>query len=192
MRSLFLPAEISWSAAGVVHKGQVLLLVWGDDAATGMKDGASGDEVLSLRHWARNENAENLLMPSRITDALTGQIVSDGIRYRQDGAYLLEGVPEGAASVAAEYQLAQNYPNPFNPSTTVKYHLPQETRVELTVYHLSGAKVRILVNSIESAGFHEVIWNGRDDGDRLVPSGIYWVKMKAERFNKFIKITLLK
>lgn len=69
--------------------------------------------------------------------------------------------------------LLQNYPNPFNPSTTIQYGIPEESRVNLTVYNILGQKVRTLVNSINRPGFHSVVWDGRNDLGLQVGSGVY-------------------
>ena len=108
----------------------------------------------------------------------------------------LSEIITSAGSISGElsmtFSLEQNYPNPFNPNTTIKYQLPREANVELIIYNLYGARVRTLENGIKPAGFHEVIWMGRDEGDRIVPSGIYWVNMKAGDSKKTIKMSLIK
>ncbi len=179
-------------SSSVVHDGQAFLTVWGDDSVTGIKDGATEGETLSLRHWSQKDDQESELQAARITDGLAGRAMTGGICYSRDGVLILEGVQGGAAPTASDFHLAQNYPNPFNPNTAIKYQLPQETRMELIVYNLSVAKIQTLASGIMPAGFHEVIWNGQDDADRPVPSGIYWVKMKAGNYEKAVKMSLIK
>jgi hypothetical protein len=91
-----------------------------------------------------------------------------------------------------EYSLQQNYPNPFNSCTVIKYQLPQVTDVILTVYNLAGTQIRKFVQKQMAVGYHEIIWDGRDETNRPVPSGIYWIEMKAASFNKQSKMTLIK
>lgn len=178
--------------SSAVRDGQTLLVVWGDDSITEIKDGASEDEVLALRRWSCKKDAEFPLMPYKITNALTGQPVDNEIRYEHNAVLILEAVTEEAIHLPLEYRLMQNYPNPFNPNTTIEYQVPKAIIVELVVYNLSGVKVRTLVNGFKPAGDHEVIWDGRDDDNRLVSSGIYWIKMKAGDFRKMIKMSLVK
>ena len=91
-----------------------------------------------------------------------------------------------------EYSLKQNYPNPFNSCTIIKYQLPQVSDVIVKFYNLAGDQIRTFVQKQLAAGCHEIIWDGRDEANRLVPSGIYWLEMKAAGFNKQIKMTLIK
>jgi len=73
-----------------------------------------------------------------------------------------------------EFILEQNYPNPFNPITTISFFLPRTSQVELNVYNVSGQKVANLVNTIQSRGYHSVIF----DANKL-PTGIYYYEIKV-------------
>ncbi len=77
--------------------------------------------------------------------------------------------------IPIEFGLSQNYPNPFNPSTVIKFDLPEESRVSLTIYNMLGQQVAKLVNNTFSAGRYEYIF----DGSRLT-SGIYIYAINAE------------
>jgi hypothetical protein len=85
-----------------------------------------------------------------------------------------------AAPVA--FDLSQNYPNPFNPSTNIKYQLPQAVQVSLTIYNMLGQQVRKLVSAQQPAGYHTVVWDGRDNFGRRVPSGVYHYRLQAGNF----------
>ena len=85
-----------------------------------------------------------------------------------------------------DYQLSQNYPNPFNPSTTIKYSVPSQSKIKITLYDIIGNEVRTLFEGIQPSGVHEINLTA----DNL-PSGVYFVSMTAENFNKTIKITLM-
>ena len=90
------------------------------------------------------------------------------------------------------YGLSQNYPNPFNPTTTIKYQLPEDTKVEITVYNILGQKVRTLVNEKKSAGYHSVIWDGKDDRNNTIGTGIYFYKISADNYSEIKKMLLMK
>jgi hypothetical protein len=77
------------------------------------------------------------------------------------------GVYEGL-SVPVVYALHQNYPNPFNPVTKIRFDLPEDADVQLSVYDVLGREVAELVNGRVVSGFHEVIWDASD-----VSSGVY-------------------
>lgn len=91
-----------------------------------------------------------------------------------------------------EFALAQNYPNPFNPSTRIEFALPQAADVNLTVYNILGEKVKTLVNEHMNAGIHFVTFDGNDDNNNSVASGIYFYRIKAGDFNQSKKMMMLK
>lgn len=70
-----------------------------------------------------------------------------------------------------------NRPNPFNPSTTISFTLPEPGKAELTVYDITGRKVRELLSERRSAGAHSVIWDGRDGSGRAASSGVYFARL---------------
>ncbi len=70
------------------------------------------------------------------------------------------------------FALHQNYPNPFNPSTEIKYDLPEPGQVVLNIFNIVGQKVRALVYEPKDAGYHRMLWDGRDDLGNGVASGI--------------------
>ena len=70
-------------------------------------------------------------------------------------------------------------PNPFNPHTSLHLALPGRGRVELTVYNMAGQIVRTVVDGSLEAGYHTVHWDGRDQQDRPVTSGVYLYRLRA-------------
>jgi hypothetical protein len=92
--------------------------------------------------------------------------------YRGIGKELVVSLPE-------EYALRLNYPNPFNPVTSIRYDLPEESMVVITIYDLMGREVRTLVNDVESAGFKSLTWDGRDGKGQVLPSGMYFYRLDA-------------
>jgi hypothetical protein len=90
------------------------------------------------------------------------------------------------------YSLKQNYPNPFNPSTTIKYSLPKSEQVDLTIYTITGEKVKTLVSDKIEAGYHSVQWNGVNDQGHSVASGVYIYRIKTKGFVKSMKMLFLK
>ncbi len=95
-------------------------------------------------------------------------------------------------TIPVRFELQQNYPNPFNPVTKICYSLPRAEQVRLTVFNLSGQKVAALVDEARPAGFHQVIWDGRDAAGRISSSGIYLYRIEAGEFNAVKKLLFLK
>ncbi len=92
-----------------------------------------------------------------------------------------------------DFDLAQNYPNPFNPTTNIRYQLPQSSHVTLTIYNIQGQKIRTLIdNRLQSAGIHVAQWNGLDDIDNSVASGVYISCLTADDFVQSRKMILMK
>ncbi len=85
------------------------------------------------------------------------------------------------------FQLDQNYPNPFNPTTTIKYSIPQQAFVSISVYDLLGREVAVLVKEEKSAGNYSVKFDANN-----LSSGVYLYKMQAGSFMETKKLILLK
>ncbi|RLE37660.1 hypothetical protein DRJ17_06085, partial [Candidatus Woesearchaeota archaeon] len=90
------------------------------------------------------------------------------------------------------FALRQNYPNPFNPTTTIKYDLPVGTKVQLKIFNMLGQEVKTLVNEYKKAGYHKVLWDGKNQADIRVASGIYIYAIKASKYFKVKKMVLLR
>ncbi|OIO65747.1 MAG: hypothetical protein AUJ47_02415 [Candidatus Marinimicrobia bacterium CG1_02_48_14] len=84
------------------------------------------------------------------------------------------------------------FPNPFNPTTTIRYTLPENGRVTVTIYDQLGRRVNQLVSAKQNAGEYTAQWNGRDDTGRQLASGLYFCQVSGGGFSKSIKLVLLK
>ncbi|NKB71010.1 MAG: T9SS type A sorting domain-containing protein [Candidatus Latescibacteria bacterium] len=80
---------------------------------------------------------------------------------------------------SAAYELYPNYPNPFNNSTVIRFALPQRQAVSLIVYNLAGQQVATLVDGMRATGTYAVQWDGRDDQQRALASGLYFYRLQA-------------
>ncbi|MFH1008130.1 MAG: fibronectin type III domain-containing protein [Candidatus Latescibacterota bacterium] len=90
------------------------------------------------------------------------------------------------------YGLAPNFPNPFNSVTWVRYQLPVDGAVTLSIYNILGQRIRVLVDAPRTAGFYQVMWDGRDAGGHAVSSGMYLIRIQTGPFTKVRKMALLK
>ena len=79
------------------------------------------------------------------------------------------------------------YPNPFTGITRIRYGVPEDVDVNISVYNLLGQKVATLVNGNKKAGYYTVTW----DGSKL-SAGIYFIRFKAGEYNKTLKAMLMK
>ncbi len=85
-----------------------------------------------------------------------------------------------------------NYPNPFNPETTIKFDLPESSKITLKVYNTKGQLVKTLIDNFKTAGISTVIWNGTDNAGIQVSSGIYFYKLEASGYTEVKKMILMK
>lgn len=86
------------------------------------------------------------------------------------------------ADLAPETMSLSNYPNPFNPRTQIAYTVPAaaaQERVRLDVYDVAGRLVRVLVDSVQEPGAHQVEWDGTDASGVPVTSGVYLYRLQA-------------
>ncbi|OQY29663.1 MAG: hypothetical protein B6244_03075 [Candidatus Cloacimonetes bacterium 4572_55] len=88
--------------------------------------------------------------------------------------------------------LFQNYPNTFNPQTLIPYYLPNRMHAEMTVYNISGQKVKTLFSKEKVAGHHTVRWDGKNDSGIHVASGVYFYQLKTgEKDSKLTRKMIL-
>lgn len=84
-----------------------------------------------------------------------------------------------------------NHPNPFNPTTTIEFSIPKYSKVKLTIFNIKGQKIKTLTNEVLNAGDHSIIWNGDDDTNKSVSSGVYLYKLKVNGKIEAVKKCLL-
>jgi hypothetical protein len=89
-----------------------------------------------------------------------------------------------------EYSL-EAYPNPFNPTTTISYSIPAAAAVELSIYNVKGQKVVTLVNQHQEAGAYSTQWNGTDEQNNSVASGVYFYKLSDDSGRSSVQKCLL-
>jgi hypothetical protein len=91
-----------------------------------------------------------------------------------------------------KFTLHQNYPNPFNPITTLRYELPENSHVNITIYDMLGKEVKTLINQTQDAGYKSVIWNATNDVGAPISSGLYLYTIQVGDFSQTKKMVLLK
>jgi len=82
--------------------------------------------------------------------------------------------------VPEEFFLQQNFPNPFNTRTEIKYSLSKESQVVLKIFNILGQEVRALIEEDQTAGLKSVIWDGTDNSGKIVSSGLYIYRLRAD------------
>ena len=120
-----------------------------------------------------------------------------GQSHERCGAMTSPYEPDEVLGVGVEFYpesftLFNNYPNPFNPITSLRYDLPEQAQVTLTIYDLMGREVTQLVNTTQEAGYKSVHWNATDMQGKPVSAGVYLYQIRAGEFVQTKKMVLLK
>ena len=97
------------------------------------------------------------------------------------------GIDPSGNNIPEEYSLSQNYPNPFNPVTLINYGIINPGNVKISVYDILGQNLSVIVNEVQNAGEHSVIWDASS-----FPSGVYFYRIESGSFTASKKMILVK
>ncbi len=97
------------------------------------------------------------------------------------------GIESISTSVPQGFSMSQNYPNPFNPSTKIKFEVPLQSNVKITIFDAAGREAVVLTDQIVSAGTYSVDWNAGN-----FSSGIYYCRLTSDKFTETRKMVLMK
>ena len=87
-----------------------------------------------------------------------------------------------------EFALLPNYPNPFNPSTTIRFHVPIRSNIDISVFDILGNHVETIINNELYPGIRSIVWAP----DRSMVSGMYFICLKSDHFTSTQKVMFLK
>lgn len=161
-----------------VREGQIVLA----DVYRDPTDPETSDALVDLTFRVLGDLTPGSLL-------ITGGVVLDGSGNSRPVAMSLLG---GSALLPEAFDLGQNFPNPFNPTTQIAYQMPEPGDVSIDVYSALGQRLVTLVRDRVDAGFHSVVWDGRDGVGRPVGSGLYFVRMQTGSYTQVRKMILLK
>jgi len=117
---------------------------------------------------------------------------SDGDEQNIPVNFIVTGTFAGGDEINSASAISSNYPNPFNPETTISYSIKEEGNVKLEIFNIRGQKVKTLVNEVKSAGSFKANWNGIDNQNNPVASGIYFAKLRTTGTTNIKKMILMK
>lgn len=95
-------------------------------------------------------------------------------------------------TVPTQCILEQNHPNPFNASTEIRYYLVAPTEVKIEIYNILGQKVKTLSGVKQERGWNSVTWDGKDQKNSSVASGIYFYRIETKNYQDIKRMLLLK
>ena len=163
---------------------------------------ANDDNILSFDFYNEETSLLTYLTERSQTGVITIPIKITGKNADMDVSYKFVDangniVSQSTQSIKIEnipdqFKLHQNYPNPFNPVTTLRYDLPVDNYVTLTIYDLNGREINQIVNITQPAGHYSVMWNSTDSFGKPVSAGIYLYQIRTAGFVQTRKMVLLK
>ncbi len=90
------------------------------------------------------------------------------------------------------FTLYQNYPNPFNASTQIRYAIPEASDIQLNIYNIKGELIRALDYGLKNPGFYVAEWNGRDNDQSILGTGVYFCHFVVNGITMTQKMLLMK
>jgi len=99
---------------------------------------------------------------------------------------------ENCINTPYTFHLSQNYPNPFNSATVIEYQLSKFGFVSLKIYDLLGREIKTLLNNYQDEGYFRVYWDGKDNYNAPVSSGIYYYSLTTNNDRILKRMALLK
>ncbi|MEO0094575.1 MAG: FlgD immunoglobulin-like domain containing protein [candidate division WOR-3 bacterium] len=104
----------------------------------------------------------------------------------------MPGYFENQKPAGEEFVLYKPFPNPFTNKVNITFNLPTQKEIKLNIYDASGRLMQTLVNGKLEKGRHLIQWNGRDAEDRILSSGVYFLKVDYEKETFTEKILLIR
>ncbi|MAT59160.1 MAG: hypothetical protein CMF23_14405 [Ignavibacteriae bacterium] len=159
------------------------------------KDGKQ-DIIMPYQGTVDSIDVLNLTWNGTKYDTVTSKIQAEkrwGLKILEaDGATSVE-LKEMDIVLPSDYVLEQNFPNPFNPTTNIRFSLPVNNNITLTVYDALGREVKTLLSGEElQKGSYEVTWDGTNNFGSKVSTGMYIYTLKYGNFSKSMKMMLVK
>jgi hypothetical protein len=179
----------SWSAvnSGLTDQYIKSLAVSGSNLFAGTESGVFLSTNNGTNWTAVNSGLTNSHVLSLAVSGTNLFVGTGGGVFRRSLSDMITSIESFSTGMPGHFNLEQNYPNPFNPTTTIKYSLPQQTFVSLSIYDLLGREIVILVNEEKDAGTHSIKFNGSN-----LSSGIYLYRIQSGSFWETKKLILIK
>lgn len=184
--------ELAVDYRPIEGNGHTFPLVLDAEAGTPVEIHAEGVEAFEGQQvvLVNSSTAESYDLQTNSTVTLQPTDETQSLRLLIGNEAYVETQKE--ATIPDEIRFPPNYPNPFEEQTSLEYTLPEPASVRLAIYDVLGRQVDVLVDERQQAGVHTVQWNGRDESDRRVASGLYLARLVVDGTTKVRKMTLVR
>jgi hypothetical protein len=110
------------------------------------------------------------------------------VKFTTDVPKVAVNEPVASTNLPRRLALLANAPNPFRGATRLRYSVPREMRLSLSVYDRTGRRVKRLFSGLAQPGVRNAAWDGRDDQGRSVAQGVYFYRLESEDATLTIKV----
>jgi hypothetical protein len=141
------------------------------------------------------ESYENTEALQEIEKIVGSQALIADLKIYQKEAFDDSGGGGGQSAGSVSLQkplLYQSFPNPFKFRVNIRFQLPVQSKVALTIYDISGRAVRNLINEVKGPGLQTIAWDGKNDRGRTLALGIYFYRLKTNQFTDCKRTILIK
>jgi hypothetical protein len=180
-----------------------ILILDGDDLC---RADCTGDGAVNILDALSVANIILQLIPEcpgdgRCRPAVTPEVVQlmESLKpcFSPDDFSKLMALVRSQMTVPVDFMLYQNMPNPFNPETDIRYQIPSSVSrlssfVSLKVFNILGQEVKVLVDELQQSGYYTVSWDGKDQSQCEVSSGVYFCALQAGDYKAVKKMLLLR
>jgi len=159
-----------------------LTFSYDDEAVLNCDESKIGIYIYENDQWKRLNSTVNT--STNMVTALVDQLGTFKIFFDPNAASI--------ANLPITFQLNQNYPNPFNATTNIEYQLPQDIQLTIKIFNVQGKLIKTLFEGTQQAGYHKILWDGKNINNQTVSSGLYLFRLDSKQFSMSQKMLLLK
>lgn len=135
--------------------------------------------VVGIQNVGNNLDVIDYKTDVLLTDIEWSMYGNDVHRSNNSDGIIYTSIDENIIALPNGFSLNQNYPNPFNSNTVISFNLDTPSEMSLDIYDILGRQVRNLVSGFQKAGIQSIVWDGLNDNNAEVSSGVYFYKLKA-------------
>jgi hypothetical protein len=166
-----------------------------------------GDEADVGRALALNNNGDVVIAGytnSRNFPVTAGAVddslywTSPQLDYDKDAFITKFHFPGGFSSIESNqskplrFRITGLYPNPFNSSTTIIFCIPQSGDIILSVYSITGQKVREVFVPFLEGGSKQIHIDGKDSLGKQLASGVYAIRVEFGKYSDVRKVLIMR